>query len=161
MLQARKLEELMVFVSRHPKVADLGLTKLWKLLFYIDREALRTRGHTITGSEYIKYEHGPVPSRGEKHLKKLCREGVVACRQRDHAGYRLNEVRSLRAPHAGALTDDELVLADAVCKQLGGKTAKQLSNLSHEEPAWYYAEALQKLSPTLMAYASEEDPDGL
>lgn len=161
MLQARKLEELIVYVSRHPKVRDLGMTKLWKLLFYIDREALCTRGHTITGSEYIKYEHGPVPSRGEKLLKKLCRERSVSCRQRIHAGYRLNEVNALRAPHGDALTEDELDLADTVCKRLGGKTAKQLSELSHEEPAWHYADALQKLSPTLMAYGSKEDPDGL
>lgn len=161
MLQPQKLEELMVYVSRHPRVSDLGLTKLWKLLFYIDREALRSLGHTVTGSEYIKYEHGPVPSRGEKHLKKLCREQAVACRQRDHAGYRLNEVSSLRAPQTGVLSDDELAVADAMCKVFGRKTAKQLSEISHEDPAWYYAEPLQKLSPTLMAYGSQEDPDGL
>ncbi len=161
MLQPQKLEELMVYVSRHPKVSDLGLTKLWKLLFYIDREALRSIGRTVTGSEYIKYEHGPVPSRGERHLKKLCREQAVVCRQRDHAGYRLNEVSGLRAPHTGAFSDDELEIADAVCKEFGRKSAKQLSEISHEDPAWHYAEPLRKLSPSLMAYGSQEDPDGL
>jgi uncharacterized phage-associated protein len=161
MLQTHKLEELMVFVSRHPKVVDLGLTKLWKLVFFIDQEALRKTGHTITGSEYIKYEHGPVPSRGEKHLKKLRREGVVSCRQRDRAGYLLNEVRGMRQPLSGVLSGDELTVADTVCGKLGRMTAARLSELSHKDPAWHYAELLQKLSPSLMAYASEEDPDGL
>ena len=161
MLQARKLEELLVYVARHPKVADLGLTKLWKLLYFIDCEALRTLGHTITGAEYIKYEHGPVPSRGERHLKKLCREEAVSCRQRDHVGYRLNEVKSRRAPHAVALLEAEWVLADAVCNSLGRKSARHLSHLSHSDPAWHYAEPLQKLSPTLMGYGSQEDPDDL
>ena len=161
MLHAQKLDELLVYVSRHHRVANLGLTKLWKLIFFIDREALCALGQTITGSEYIKYEHGPVPSRGEKQLKKLCREKAVICEQRELARYRLNEVKGLRAPLAGIFSEDELKIADAVCSEMGGKSARQLSDLSHKDPAWHYADTLQKLSSSLMAYGSEEDPDGL
>jgi uncharacterized phage-associated protein len=161
MLHARKLEELMVFVSRHPSVTDLGLTKLWKLVFFIDQQALRSTGQTITGSDYIKYEHGPVPSRGEKHLKKLHRENVMECRQRLHGGYRLNELYPRRAPEAAVFSAEELETADQVCSRLGSKSASQLSALSHADPAWHYADRMQKLSPTLMAYGTSEDPDGL
>lgn len=161
MLVPRKLEELMVYVSRHPKVSNLGMTKLWKLVFFIDREAMCSLGSSITGSEFIKYEHGPVPSRGEKHLRKLCREKAVTCEQRGHAGYKLNEVSALREPCREVFSDEEIEIADAVCSEFGGKTAKQLSDISHQYPAWHYAEMLQKLSPTLMAYGTQEDSDGL
>ena len=161
MLHTRKLEELMVLVSRHPKVSDVGLTKLWKLIFFLDQESLQTLGETITGSEYIKYEHGPVPSRGEKHLKKLFRDKSVVCRQRMYSGYRLNEIRPQRTPEVAVFAKEELDLAERVCRRLGQKSAAQLSELSHANPAWHYAEMMQKLSPTLMAYGANEDPDGL
>ncbi len=161
MLHARKLEELLVFVSRHPAVTDVGLTKLWKLLFFIDQESLRVLGQTITGSDYIKYQHGPVPSRGEKHLKKLCREKAITCRQRLHGGYRLNEVHPQREHEATMFSEAELEMADRVCRRLGRKNASQLSELSHADPAWHYADLMQKLSPALMAYGASEDPDDL
>ena len=161
MLNVQKLQELLVYVSHHSQVTDLGLTKLWKLVFFIDRACLRALGHTITGSEYIKYEHGPVPSRGEKQLRLLCGNKVLECRQRTHRGYKLNEVKSLRKPQTDVFSEEELKLANSVCSEFGRQSAKQLSDLSHKDPAWHYAEQLQKLSPALMAYGSEEDPDGL
>ncbi len=161
MLHTQKLQELLVYVSHHSQVSDLGLTKLWKLVFFIDRACLRALGQTITGSEYIKYEHGPVPSRGEKHLRMLCRSEVLECEQRNHCGFKLNEVKALRKPQTDIFSEEELSLADSVCSEFGGHSAKQLSELSHRDPAWHYAEQLQKLSPALMAYGSEEDPDGL
>ena len=161
MLHARKLEELMVLISRHPKVSDVGLTKLWKLIFFIDQKALSEFGQTITGSEYVKYEHGPVPSRGEKHLKKLRQAKSVECRQRTYGGYQLNEVLAGRDPDLAVFSESEVELANGVCQQLGQKSAASLSTLSHANPAWHYAEMMQKLSPTLMAYGASEDSDGL
>ena len=65
MVHGQKLSELIVYLGQHPRVNNLGLTKLWKLIFFIDAKAVRNLGEPVTGPEFIKYEYGPVPSRAE------------------------------------------------------------------------------------------------
>ena len=160
-MHSRKLDELIVHLGSHPSVENLGPTKLWKLIYFVDARALREWGEPITESEFIKYEHGPVPSRGEKHLKQLIKRGEVKTMPRELGGMTLNEVKAVRKADVGVFAKQELALIETVCKELGRKTAKVLSALSHKEPAWHYAGMMDKLSPELIAYGHAEDPDGL
>lgn len=157
----RKFEELIVHLGTHPGVANLGLTKLWKLIYFVDSKAAREFGESVTGSDFIKYEHGPVPSRGEKHLRQLVRRGEVATAPRTVGGKILNAVKSNREPDLSVFSKLEMSLIESVCKELGRKSAGFLSELSHKEPAWHYAGMLDKLSPELICYGQAEDPDGL
>ncbi len=160
-LNTKKLEELLVFIARHPDVQDLGMTKLWKLVYFIDTQALRDLGESVTGSEFIKYEHGPVPSRGDKHIRKLSKDGSVTCEQRQVGNFRLNSIQSLRPADMAVFSPEEARIMDEVCRSHGRKKAATLSDLSHKEPAWHHAAKLQKLSPALMAYGVSEDKEGL
>lgn len=161
MVQSQKISELIVYLGEHPKVNNLGLTKLWKLIFFIDAQSVRDLGAPLTGSEFIKYEHGPVPSRGEKHLKQLLRDGDVTTSPRTVGGKTLNEVKAVRSADLSVFSDEEKDLIDGVCAELGRKSAVALSDLSHQEPSWHYAEMMGKLSPELIAYGAKEDADGL
>ncbi len=156
-----KLKNLILQIGVNPHVQDLGETKLWKLIYFIDAVALRELGRTLTGSEFIKYEHGPVPSRGEKCLKQLCRDGAVEVSQEQFPGYRMNRVVVETEPKSDGFSEVELKLIGRVCREYGNKTAKFLSELSHREPAWHYATHLEKLSPELILYGCEEDPTEL
>jgi len=160
-VDSHKIEELIVHLGQHPRVVDLGPTKLWKLIYFIDARALRDLGVPVTGSEFIKYEHGPVPSRGEKHLKKLLRSETVTSTGRIVGGKTLNELKSHRQPNLSVFSPEECEIVESVCAELGRKTASALSQLSHNEPAWHYAKMRGKLSPELVAYGQQEDSDGL
>jgi uncharacterized phage-associated protein len=161
MVSDRKLSEIIVHLGQHPNVSDLGLTKLWKLIFFIDAKALRDFGESVTGSEFIKYEHGPVPSRGDRFLKKLVKVGEVTAVQRSVGGKILNEIKAARSADLTAFSFEERQLIDSVCVELGRKSAAVLSDLSHKEPSWHYAGRMDKLSPQLIAYGHKEDSDGL
>ena len=52
---------------------------------------MRSHGCSITGSEYIKYPFGPVPSRVEKILKQLAKTEKVEVKSTS-----LNETRDIR-----------------------------------------------------------------
>lgn len=161
MVSDRKLSELIVYLGRHSEVGNLGLTKLWKLIFFIDARALRDLGEPVTGSEFIKYEHGPVPSRGDKFLRKLLKTGEVTSNQRTVGGKLLNEIKAVRPADLTAFSFEERQLIDSVCVELGRKSAAVLSELSHKEPSWHYARMMDKLSPELIAYGRTEDTAGL
>lgn len=158
-----KLDAVISFFASHPSVQDLGKTKLWKLIYYADAEMAReTGGMSITGSEYIKYEHGPVPSRGDKQLKGLVQDGALEATPRDHHGHVLLEVLPGRNPQPPTgLSEAELEMLGRVAERLGRVSAKELSNRSHQEPAWLLADDMQKLDADLMLYGAEEDPEEL
>lgn len=160
-LHREKLKDAILFISAHPRVRDLGLTKLYKLLYFADVAHLREHGQSITGSEYIKYEHGPVPSRGEKCIRQLRRENRLRTDKIPYGGVEMISVRVVGEAGVAALTEEEIATLNAVCDLLGGETAVALSTRSHVEPAWVATPMLQKLSAELMMYGATEDPDGL
>ena len=156
-----KLKNLILHIGTNPHVQNLGETKLWKLIYFIDATSLRETGRTVTGSDFVRYDHGPVPSRGEKSLKQLSRDGDITIVQEQLPSYRINRVVATTPPAEKVFSAAELKLIGRICRAFGDKTATYLSELSHREPAWHYAGRLDKLSPELMLYGTAEDPEDL
>ncbi len=157
-----KLKNLILLIGSHCKVSQLGLTKLYKLIYLSDVLALRELGQSITGSDYIKYEHGPVPSRGEKSIKKLKADGAIDSQLVElDSSMKMNRITSLKAADRRHFSSGELAVIERVCVTYGSWTATALSELSHKEPAWVAAVMLDKMSHSLMHYGLEEDSEGL
>jgi uncharacterized phage-associated protein len=156
-----KLKNLILYVGGNPHVPELGETKLWKLIYFIDSTALRENGKSVTGSDFIKYPYGPVPSRGDRAVKQLRKTDDLTIEQEVLDGYRINKVIPKKEPDRSLFDEVELEIIQRVCRKLGASTAAHLSNLSHKEPAWHYAASLQKLDPDLMLYGQCEDSEGL
>jgi uncharacterized phage-associated protein len=160
-LDSSKLANLILYISGHPSVKTLGITKLWKLIYFVDATALRDLGESVTGSEFIKYEHGPVPSRGEKILKQLRKSSKVITENRTHHGHVLTNVASSIKADLSVFSKDELEIMSTICNRYGAQTAQKLSELSHQEPSWKLAKYLQKLDERFIFYGPREDSIGL
>jgi len=156
-----KLKNMILYFANSPYIRNLGTTKLYKLLYYADAACLREIGHSMSGSEYIKYEHGPVPSRGEKSIKTLRAENAIMVEQEDFYGMRLDAIRASSEPDLSIFEKAELEILQRIAQAKGAASARMLSEESHLEPAWFYAAMMGKLSPDLMLYGASEDPDGL
>jgi uncharacterized phage-associated protein len=156
-----KLQNLILYIGSNPYVQNLGITKLWKLIYFIDATALRELGKSITDSDFIKYDHGPVPSRGDKALKQLHRDQKIRTQTEQIGQYRINKISVDESIDASMFSPQEITIIDRLCRTYGGKNASFLSELSHQEPAWVYAQKLEKLSPALMLYGFSEDVEGL
>ncbi|MDR3175919.1 MAG: SocA family protein [Desulfovibrio sp.] len=55
-----KLKNAIIFFIQNDKT--IGLTKLMKLLFYLDFRLYRETGESLTGENYEAWEFGPVPA---------------------------------------------------------------------------------------------------
>src|SRR5690348_13615566 len=67
-----KLRELILYVCLRSEGDQwFGKTKLNKLLYFIDTEAFKQTGKTISGQAYIKKQFGPVPDGMESVLRSL------------------------------------------------------------------------------------------
>lgn len=160
----KKLENLALYLANHPKVGQLGHTKLYKLIFFCDVTHLRQYGETITGSQYIKFQYGPVPSRAEKALKALRKAGAISVTREvldEVRDIELMRVKACREADKKVFSKEELTTIETVAQNFGNRSAGELSDLSHREPAWVEAELHAKLDPELMFYGREEDPEGL
>lgn len=160
-LNIKKLKNIILYIASHPNVRKLGDTKLYKLIYFADVDSLREYGKSITGSDYIKYKHGPVPSRAEKSVKSLKKDGYIHTELVRHGSYTRNAISALKEPDLSVFEPNEIDRIDHICKVLGSKSASALSGISHDEPAWACTKILSKMSPSLMMYGAEESPDGL
>ena len=160
-MKQAKLDNLILELSSSQSVTNLGTTKLYKLIYFCDVKNLREHGESITDSDFIKYEHGPVPSRAEKRLKVLRKEGKISVELKKKGSHTLHEITAIESPDLSVFSKEEQETINLVCSELGKKTASSLSDLSHEEPSWALAEMGKSLSSDLMLYGASEDTEGL
>lgn len=137
-----------------------GATKLNKLLFFIDLEALRRLGRTITDQEYQKLPQGPAPRTILSVLRELEKVGEVITREQQVFRYAQKRTFALREPNLGMFTADELSIMKEIClKRFWRKTAKNVSDLSHEFMAWQLAQEGDTL-PLMAMFISNKPLQG-
>lgn len=110
------------------------VTKMNKLLFYIDFLNYKRHGYGITGLSYRALQFGPVPNDWGKIYGSLpnvdMEEYVYPSGQ---SGVRLKESDEYIN---GMLEKDELTVIDQVCALFKDMNAGEISNISHQEKAW-------------------------
>lgn len=117
-----------------------GATKLNKVLFFAEFTHVRRHGAPISGCEFQKLEHGPAPRQLLPVRKRLLAAGEAELRTEDFLGRQQHRLVALRPADLSVFTDDELKTVSDVLDQLGGLTAVQVSELSHDEPGWKLTE---------------------
>ena len=112
---------------------DVWCTKMNKLLFYIDFVSYRERGMAMTGLSYRAIDFGPVPERWERVYSEFQEVRQELCQAGDFVG---SVLIASNEPDITIFTEAELNVLDTICNNLGSKTSRELSQLSHEEKAW-------------------------
>ena len=150
-----KLRELILHLClRSEGDRWFGMTKLKRLLFFIDLAAMRRFSHTVTGQEYRKMPHGPVPMDVEQALASLEDSGAAITRERTAGGYTQKRTFALRDPAFEHFTTTEIALADEILDEFRVMTAGQISELSHQYPGWRRVEMYEKI-PFAYAFISD------
>jgi len=131
-----KFLSVLVCILSHCK--EVCITKLNKLLFYIDFLAYKYRGYSITGLSYKRWEHGPVPAgRISYYLYDYAEElGIVSIKETEHDTgiYKTLSLKNVSIPEV--IDDDEMKIIKEVLQKIGQSGAKELSLKSHQERGW-------------------------
>lgn len=116
------------------KVGPTFITKLNKLLYYIDFTHYRDSGFGITGLSYNALPYGPVPDSWGSIYSSL--DGV-SMEEYVYSGG-LSGIRlELTEEFCGSmLSEKELGTIDTICKSYGNMSAGEISRLSHQEKGW-------------------------
>ena len=110
----------------------LGSVKLNKVLWYSDSIYYMINGESITGEQYIKRQHGPVPRHIVGVIEELIRERKVARGRVDHFGFLKTEFIAIADAEVHSFTSDEVELIDAAFEHVClNHTAKSISEETH------------------------------
>lgn len=161
-----KLKQLILYVAeqlledRHG-----GATKLNKVLFFADFAHMRMYGRPITGAVYQKLEHGPAPRTLPSIRAELVRDTQATMKREAFLGYKFQRLVPLVPADLSVFEPAEIDTVNQVIADLAGFTARQVSDLSHEEFGWqmvdynetipYATAGLRKaeLTPSIEAHA--------
>jgi hypothetical protein len=151
-----KFSEMVLYVAgRLTDDRSGGATKLNKVLYFADFAHVRRHGRSISGADYFKLENGPAPRRLVPVRQRLIAAGHAELVTEDFLGYAMQRLVPRRAADLSGFDDAELATIDDVIADLASLTAKQVSDLSHEDPAWRHTE-LQATIPYELALVPKE-----
>ncbi len=112
----------------------LGIYKLLKLLYLLDRESYKRWGHAVTYDDYVSMDFGPVLSRTYDLIKGEKREDIWT----DHFSRREgNDIRLVKNdPDYGLLSEANKTLSKELYETVKDMDFTDLKNLSHEFGEW-------------------------
>ena len=114
----------------------LGRTKLMKLLYYADYEWLEKTGASITGDAYVAKPFGPMPKHAIETLQRLEKRGAIRIEKTKVLDYDQERYLPLEDPDASLFSREEFEHLETIARRFEHWTAKQMTNLSHEDWPW-------------------------
>jgi uncharacterized phage-associated protein len=127
-----KLKDVVHYiVSRFEDPRDLGNVKLHKILYFSDMLMYAATGAPVTGVEYQKQQFGPVARHLTWALKALAKDGRITARREEYFGFPQLHLRASTPPPLEQLSDLERRLIDDVIDFVRGRSAREISDLSH------------------------------
>jgi hypothetical protein len=150
-----RLRELILYIAdKCSDDATFGAVKLNKILFFSDFVSYSERGKPITGVEYMKLPKGPAPRQLVPIRDQMVKRNEIAIASTQYGSFQQQRIVPLRPADLGDFGGEDIALVDQVITALWGKTATQVSNLSHQR-AWRIAET-QETIPYEAALLSDE-----
>lgn len=137
-----KFRQVLLYILHHVGgKPNVGMTVLYKLLYFIDFDYYEKYEEQLMGLTYIKNHHGPTPNIFGKTIEKLTSHGDVEAVKSKF--YKYEQTKYLINPSLkldlSLLTANELSHIDSELDRLSDKTAVELSSLSHQDIPWITA----------------------
>ena len=155
-----RFKELIVLISELcAKDPTYGSVKLNKILYFADFMAYRELGKPITGATYFKLQEGPAPRESLSARRELVREGRLVIELRPYfQGVEKRPVVSGSGSKRTLFADDEVQIVESIVDYFHGKSARDVSEISHREPGWILAEDREDI-PYETAWLSQDPVD--
>jgi len=154
-----KFKQILLYVLK--KVGgkpNVGMTVLYKLLYFIDFDYYEKCEEQLMGLVYLKNHHGPTPLLFEDLIKDMVENGNVEVIKSKFYKYPQTKylVNPNIEPDLSILNGQEMEHIDWELQRLSDLTATQLSDLSHKDVPWISAETGKPLEYESVFYRTAE-----
>lgn len=158
-----KLKAMIRYFATYTNPRLLGKKKLMKLFYFTDFGHIKKYASPITFDNYVRLEHGPVPStimnlvtavetdpEYAELSDSLCIEIKPGSLQK-----RVVATKKFSDNDLKYFSTSELKILKSTCERFADKTGKYIEDISHKESAWMKTGEYKDIDYTLAA----EDPD--
>lgn len=135
---------------------NVGMTVLYKLLYFADFDYYEKYEEQLMGLTYIKNTHGPTPREFVSVVKDMKAQEVLVEVKSKYFAHEQKKYLPNREPDLSLLSGRELELVDDVLDRYAHKSARQLSELSHHDMPWQATDDKQNIDYELVFYRSDQ-----
>lgn len=135
---------------------NVGQTVLYKLLYFIDFDYYELYEKQLMGLSYIKNTFGPTPVDFAKLSREMEKAGLIEEVKTEFYKHEMTKYLPLKEPDLTLLSAQELEFIDSELEKHSGKTASELSALSHKDIPWIGAKNKEVLDYEAVFYRSPE-----
>src|SRR5947209_5562492 len=109
----KRLAEMVLFISEKCQSDEtFGKVKLNKILFFSDFYSFLRLGRAVTGTEYMKMEHGPVPRQIASVVDDLEFTKALAFKNVVYFGRRQERPVALREPNLTPFDGEQVAIVE-------------------------------------------------
>jgi uncharacterized phage-associated protein len=130
-----KLVNAILFFSSNTE--KCGITKLYKLLYFLDFEHYKQIGRNVTGLKYYAMEKGPFPSKLDKEIrrggKSDLNENVSFGDIKLDTDRSFKKVESKNEPDLDVFTKREMQIMQQLAEEFNAKDAEEMVDATHLE----------------------------
>ncbi len=153
----KKFEQVLLYIlEKVGAKPNVGLTVLYKLLYFMDFDYYEKYGEQLMGLTYFKNHHGPTP----KEFLKVVEDLKSKEKLEEVKSVFFNREQKKYLPRVEAdlsvLNGRELEMIDDVLRRYSDKTASELSEMTHRDTPWKVTKNQQDIDYELAFYRSDE-----
>ncbi len=128
----KKFKEVLLYILQKVGAKpNIGMTVIYKLLYFIDFDYYEKYEKQLMGLTYIKNHHGPTPREFIKVIKEMKKRGDVEEIKSKYYQFEQRKFLPLREPNLDVLKPSELQVIDSVLARLSDMSAKEISDYVH------------------------------
>jgi len=155
----KKFREILIHILRKcGGKPNVGMTVLYKLLYFIDFDYYEKYEEQLMGLVYLKNNHGPTPYYFEDLIEEMKSEGLIE--EVKSKFYKYPQTKYLIDPKAepdlSILNGREIEHIEDELERLSDLTAARLSDLSHRDVPWISAEEGKPLDYEAVFYRTRD-----
>jgi len=133
----KKFKEVLLYVlEKVGSKSNVGMTVLYKLLYFIDFDYYEKFEEQLVGATYIKNHFGPTPVEFKKIVESMESKGELETVKSKYFLHEQTKYLPRREPDISILSAMEIKHIDEVLARLSDKSAKELSDYSHLDVPW-------------------------
>jgi len=129
-------EQVVLFLLQRAPGEQLGITKLWKLVYYVDLMHLEQFERTVTDVRFIKGRHGPIPERGLAMLEELAGKQAIEITRIPRFRHAQHLCRALATPDLRELDFSERAILEEIALDWMRATTRQIELAVRESTPW-------------------------
>lgn len=153
----KKFKEVLLYIlEKVGGKSNVGMTVLYKLLYFIDFDYYEKFEEQLVGATYIKNHFGPTPVEFKKIVESMESKGELEKVKSKYFQHEQTKYLPHRESDISALSAREIKHIDEVLARLGDKNAKELSDYSHEDIPWLITKEGRPIPYEAVFYRTKE-----